>query len=103
MQLHTMPLKVERFLSSRKVRGMALDELGAYLLILMESWLDGGSIPASEVRDTIQCSDEDWARIKDRVVDRMFSVVDGRLVNGTLSDIYRETAERSEKFRESGR
>ena len=43
-ELHTMPLKVEKFLSSARVRMMKWDEKGVYALLLMEAWLTGGKL-----------------------------------------------------------
>lgn len=105
-QLHTLPLKVEAFLSSRRVRSMQLDELGSFILILMESWLDGGSIPASEVREILGIrsdAEENWTRIKKNVIDRMFSVKEGRLVNSKLAEVYSETISRIERFSQGGK
>jgi uncharacterized protein YdaU (DUF1376 family) len=97
-----MPLKVEKFLSSRKVRSMKLDEMGAYLLLLMECWLDGGSLPSGEVKDILGVEGEDWARLKRVVVDKMFTTQDGRIHNQTLEEIYRDTISRSQKYSNAG-
>ena len=88
-ELHTMPLKCERLLSSRRASSMRLDEFGAYMRLLCFAWLEGGSLPAdmSEVREALgrDVDDATWERIKSRVVERMFREENGRLVNRKMS------------------
>jgi len=78
-RLHTMPVKVESFFSSRKVRTMRWDEKGAYLLLLAEAWLDGCRLPndRAEIRALLGVDDDDdWARIDRSIIDRCFTVSD---------------------------
>ena len=106
-ELHTMPLKCERLLSSRRASSMRLDEFGAYMRLLCFAWLEGGSLPAdmSEVRDALgrDVDDATWERIKSRVVERMFREENGRLVNETEAAIYQETREACERRADHGR
>ena len=109
-QLHTMPLKVEKLLSSRRVRRMHLDELGAYVLLLAEAWLDGARLPndENEVREMLGPDAEDeetWQRLRRFVVRRMFTPSEdgASLENATQVEIYRETLQRHEKLAEAGR
>ena len=74
-ELHTMPLKCESLMSSRRVRRMKLDEFGAFMKLLIESWLDGAKLPNND--DELQSiitpeGDDQWMRIKKFVVDKMF-------------------------------
>ena len=107
-ELHTMPLKVEKFFSSATVRGMTWDEQGAYLLLLAEAWLKGGLIPASRVAQArlLRISEQG---IFDRIHTNVISVCfidfgDGEhLFNEHLAEIYNEVFERSKRLSEAGR
>jgi uncharacterized protein YdaU (DUF1376 family) len=107
-ELHTMPLKVEKFLSSARVRMMKWDEKGAYLLLLAEAWLTGGKLENDKenIRRLLNVSEDAiWKRIEKFVLSAMFEPSeDGRwLVNPSQQEIFQETLERHELFKESGR
>lgn len=82
---------------------MSLEELGAFILLLMEAWLDGARIPVDEAQEILGVSGESWERIKANVLDRMFAVEDGFYVNKKLMEVYRETIARMEKFSDCGK
>lgn len=102
--LHTMPLKVEKFLSSLDVRLMSWDEKGAYLLLLAEAWLNGGHLPGdyNALAMLMQCRcTETFQRIKANVIDKKFHERDGKLFNETLTEIYKETQQSVSKRRKA--
>jgi len=111
-ELHTMPIKVERFLSSRRVRRMRLDELGAYFLLLCEAWLDGGTLPNDEIelRATLGLSqdaddDEAWQRLRRFVVERMFvPSEDGTTIsNPTQTEVWNSVMAEHARKSDAGR
>lgn len=69
-------------MSSGKCRTMELDEFGAYIALLCFAWLDGARLLNNEqtLRKLVSpASDEQWARIKKNVLDKMFEpTVDGK-------------------------
>lgn len=93
-ELHTMPLKVEKLLSSRNVRMLKLDEFGAYMWLLCEAWLEGGRLPADheELKRTLNCSEEQWKRVEKFVISKFFHPSeDGKfLVNETQIAVFAE-------------
>ncbi|UDQ96851.1 DUF1376 domain-containing protein [Lentisphaerota bacterium WC36G] len=107
--LHTMPLKIEKLLSSRKVRNMKLDEFGAYLKLLSEAWLDGAMLPNNDNKlryDFLNIEDDEtWKRIKKFVVNRMFKPSeDGKfLVNQHQVEIYNEVVDKHNKRVNAGK
>lgn len=106
-ELHTMPLKVEKFFSSANVRMMKWDERGAYLILLAESWLIGGRLPSDReaIRRLLQVeSDSDWERIEKNVLTMFKPIESGKfLQNETLADLHKETLHRAKKMSESGK
>jgi len=96
-ELHTMPVKVTDFLSSRRVRRMRLDELGAFWLLLMEAWLDGAALPndEDELREMLGRDAEDdstWQRLRTFVVRRMFQESEDSesIYNPTQAEVWGE-------------
>ncbi len=77
-QLHTMPLKIERLLSSHRVRMLELDEFGAYIKLLCDSWLNGGYLPPHATSNPLalqklcSCTEEQAERIMQNVVLEFF-------------------------------
>lgn len=107
-ELHTMPLKVEKLLSSQRFRRMRWDEKGAYMLLLAEAWLDGARLENNPdgIRELLGVSDDsDWSRIKKFVLDRMFvPSEDGNwLVNSTQAEIFQETITKHKALSEGGK
>jgi uncharacterized protein YdaU (DUF1376 family) len=104
--LHTMPLKCEALLSSRRVRRMKLDEFGAYMRCLVEAWLDGAKLPndEQEIKEYILGIDDpkEWSRIKKFVVDKMFQPSeDGEyLINPHQVEIWNEVLDKTESNKE---
>jgi uncharacterized protein YdaU (DUF1376 family) len=105
-ELHTMPLKIERLMSSRRVRMLALDEFGAYIKLLCDAWLDGGAIAGLWQMDSraiarLLATDEKTAeRVIENVVKVFFNESDGS--NPTLVEVYSDTMEKTAKYRENG-
>jgi uncharacterized protein YdaU (DUF1376 family) len=83
---------------------MSLDELGAFILLLMEAWLDGGSLPSSEIRSILKVEDEDiWQRINSNVIQRMFSKDGDRIFNETQKEIIRNVKARIKRCSNGGK
>jgi uncharacterized protein YdaU (DUF1376 family) len=107
-ELHTMPLKIERLNSSRRVRRLELDEFGAYIKILCDAWLEGGKLPkqclsnAQELQKQCPCSADVAERIIKNVVNVFFhESEDGKfIVNDTLTAIYQDVISKSDRVRD---
>jgi uncharacterized protein YdaU (DUF1376 family) len=104
-ELHTMPIKIEALLSSRRVQALKMDEFGAYIRLLCLAWLEGATLPSNEIRDSLpMVSDDDWPRIKEHVIDRFFiKSEDGKMYNERQVEVYSETMLRSDKARNASR
>lgn len=103
-ELHTMPLHIERLLSSGRVKMLELDEFGAYVKLLSLAWLDGARL------NSCVTAKSNWLskllsidvrlenRIRKNVVD-VFFVDDGNgnLVNPSQVSIYIRACEKSKK------
>lgn len=68
------------FASSPKFRRMTLEERGAYLTLLLDSWMDRGLEPDS-IADRLGVEPEDAARLMAGALGRCFELRGGRLVN----------------------
>lgn len=107
-ELHTMPLKIEKFFSSANVRMMTADEKGIYLLLLAEAWLQGAKLPADSraIRLLLAMpSDELWQRIESKVLP-MFHVWENDssfLINDMLLEVFEEVKKTSILRRKQGK
>lgn len=94
-ELHTMPLKIEPLLSSRRVRMLELDEFGAYIKLLCDAWLNACALPkqclsnAQTLARLLQCSEPVAERVIEKVV-KVFFVENenGDFVNPNQLGIY---------------
>jgi len=108
-ELHTMPLKIEKLLSSRKVQSLELDEFGAYIKLLCYSWLEGGALPkqclsnAKAMSKLLGISDDNATRIIANVLDVFFIKSGDFYTNSTLTEVYLEVQSRHEKRVKAGR
>mgnify|MGYP001573564480 FL=1 len=73
------------FLSSSKVRKMSLTEIGAYIVLLLTSWLDG-SLPndPSEIARTLGIKEAQFKRMWTGPLGQCFAEKNGRLFNERL-------------------
>jgi uncharacterized protein YdaU (DUF1376 family) len=101
-ELHTMPLKVERLLSSQRVRMLELDEFGAYVKLLCDAWLNGGYLRADATSNAYAmqrqcgCNAETAERIIKNVVGVFFETAEnGQLANKHQLEIYNEVMQKS--------
>ena len=96
-----VPLYPERFLSSRKVRRMDATDLGIYMSLLMEEWIEGGALPD----DDNELAMAGRAPITDvrRVLDLCFLLTAEGWENDTLEGIRREQLDKLERARRSGK
>lgn len=101
-ELHTMPLKIERLLSSQRVRMLELDEFGAYIKLLCDAWLNGGYLRADATSNAYAmqkqcgCNAETAERIIKNVVNVFFDTAEnGQLSNKHQLEIYNEVMRKS--------
>jgi uncharacterized protein YdaU (DUF1376 family) len=95
------PLYPERFLASRKVRRMDATDLGIYLALLMEEWIEGGALPDDDEELAIAGR----APIEDvrRILDLCFEATPDGWENHTLEEIRREQLQKHEHARRAGK
>lgn len=101
-ELHTMPLKCEKLLSSLNCQLMTNAEFGAYMRLLCHAWLNGAWLPddAIALQKLCNCITQDECKcILDNVINRMFDVVEnGRRANKHQLKVYEEVISRQSKI-----
>jgi uncharacterized protein YdaU (DUF1376 family) len=104
--LHTMPLKIERLLSSQRVRMLELDEFGAYIHLLCDAWLNGCKLPnassnARAMQKLCACNAEAAQRIIDNVLHVFFEQDEnGDFYNVPQCEIWNEVHDKSLKAKQ---
>lgn len=103
-ELHTMPLKIERLLSSANVQMLEADEFGVYIKLLCHTWLNKGVLPSiclSKPQATcrlLAIADLHYQRMIDHVVMVFFHQCDdGEWRNDTLTELYENALSISQK------
>lgn len=97
-----MPLYVADYLAD--TQHLTTAHHGAYLLMLMASWMRGGRLADDEEQLAAICrmDRKAWAKAKP-VLAEFFTVQDGFWVQGRLADEYEEAQRISNKNRENGK
>lgn len=95
------PLYPERFLASRKVRKMDAMDLGIYMALLMEEWMEAGPLPDDD--EELEVAGR--APIEDvrRILSMCFVLTPGGWENETLETIRSEQAEKHKAASRAGR
>ena len=92
------------FLTDQHVRKMTPLEIGAYVLLLNESWLQKpcGTLPKkeNELMALAKCSQDEWSSVKNAVLARWKSGKGGRLYHKRLRKEYLEAKKRHDTAKE---
>ena len=95
------PLYYERLLSSRKVRQMKATDLGIYLALIIEEWMEGGPLPD----DDTELSIAGRAPIENvrRILQWCFELTSEGWQNDTLEKIRGDQLQKHERAVEAGK
>ena len=96
-----MPLYIGDYM--RKTRRLDATAHGAYLLILMALWDEGGSIPFDEDElKAISCAGRNWSKVWGKIKG-YFVFADGLIMHQKVIDTLAETAKKRQSYVERGR
>ena len=101
-KLPWFPFHVDRFQSSRAVRRMSAEEVGIYILLLVEEWDSRAPLPTRGADLEDICHRADVADIR-RVLRLCFKRTKDGWVNEVLENIRAEQENRHEKRVEAGK
>lgn len=95
------PFNVKDWRGSRQVRCMTGREQGLYLLMLVEAWDHGGTLPTDldDLANLLRTSSSELAEDLAGRLGKLWEEVDGRYVNHHLARIYQEQAEKLDRRR----
>lgn len=98
----TMPFHTDAYLAD--TRHLTTTEHGAYLLLLITMWRNGGWLPNEEklLRRYTGLDRRQWKRIEPTVM-TFFNEENGKLVHGKVSDVYDSVMTRSKNASNSAR
>ena len=98
----TMPFHTDAYLAD--TRHLTTIEHGAYMLLLITAWRNGGSLPNDDklLARYASLGPRQWQRIKPTIM-QFFNEENGSLYNGKLSDTLVAVRTKSEKASDSAR
>ena len=98
------PFNVKDWRGSRQVRCMTAHEQGIYLLMLIEAWDHGGTLPMDleDLGNLIGTSSSELEQLLAGRLGKVWKEVDGSYVNEHLARIYKEQSEKYERRRAAG-
>jgi len=98
------PFNVKDWRGSRQVRCMTAHERGIYLLMLIEAWDHGGTLPTDlkDLGNLIGTSSSELEQLLAGRLGKVWKEVDGSYVNEHLARIYKEQSEKYERRRAAG-
>lgn len=96
-----MPLYIADYL--RDTMRLTTVQHGAYFLLLMACWADGGSLPDddAELAAIVKLGPDEWSKCR-RTIERFFAVVDGRWTHKRVAAELEKARRLSEIRREQG-
>ena len=100
-KLPWFPFHVDRFHASRKVQRMSAEQVGIYLLLLLEEW-DRGPLSTKGVDLEAVCHGASIPEIR-RVLRLCFRKTEGGWVNDVMEEIRTDQVERHRKRVEAGK
>ena len=99
-ELPWFPLYVERFLGSRKIRRMTAEQVGMYILLLVEEWDDG---PLADDDAELEFVGRGKAHQVREILDLCFVLTEDGWVNEKLEEVREEQASKRRQAVEAGR
>lgn len=94
-----LPLYVDRFLASKRVRRMNAEQVGVYFLLLLEQWDNG---PIGDVDDDLELIGRAPVDTVRHVLNACFKMTKKGWRNDVLEDVRSEQHERAERLRRAG-
>lgn len=95
-----MPFWVRDFRGSRNVQRMSMQEVGTYLMLLLEEWENG---PLEDDPDALAVIVRSEPNIVRTTLERCFTNVGGRWENERLEGVRAEQVAKLEKFKRAGK